>query len=220
MAQRADVAEGLESGDGVEILSISLLGPLTVSRNGAPLTVTGPKRRALLSLLALHAGTPVGRDRIIDALWPRGRTGREDSTLRVHISHLRDELEPERGGEPTFLITRGASYMLDRSTVELDVDEFDELTREARGLLAEEPERARRLLDHALGLWRGRPFQDFEYEEFVQDEIRRLDQARIEAVENRAEALVELGEPAAAVEDLEGLVRSHPMRERAVSATD
>jgi serine/threonine protein kinase/WD40 repeat protein/DNA-binding SARP family transcriptional activator len=217
MAQRADVAKGLESRDEEETLRISLLGPLSVSRDGSSLEVTGPKRRALLSLLALHAGTPVGRDRIIEALWPRGQTGREDSTLRVHVSHLRDELEPERGGEPTFLITHGASYMLDRSAVELDIDEFDDLTREARSLLAEEPGHARRLLDRALGLWRGRPLQDFEYEEFVQDEIRRLDQARIEAVQNRAEALVELGEPAAAVEDLEGLVRSDPTRERAVT---
>jgi DNA-binding SARP family transcriptional activator len=73
---------------------------MAVTRDGQPIEVTGPKRRALLTFLALHLDTPMGRDEIIEAIWPRRQTGREESTLRVHVSHLRDELEPDRSDDP------------------------------------------------------------------------------------------------------------------------
>lgn len=116
--------------------------------------MTGPKRIALLTLLALELGRPVSRDRIIEALWPNRLKGREESTLRVHVSHLRDLLEPPRDRDPQVIVTQGSGY--------------------STGTLA------------------GRPLQDVEYEEFAQPEIRRLEQARVEALENRAAAWIEL----------------------------
>ncbi|MEN8151736.1 MAG: helix-turn-helix domain-containing protein, partial [Planctomycetota bacterium] len=106
-----DIAAVGREGPGA-VLHLSLLGSLSISRNGEEIDLTGPKRRALLILLALHAGTPVSRERIVDALWPERRTGREESTLQVHISHLRDEIEPNRGGDPSVILTRGSAYML------------------------------------------------------------------------------------------------------------
>ncbi|MEN8235151.1 MAG: protein kinase, partial [Actinomycetota bacterium] len=53
-------------------------------------------------------------------------------------------------------------------------------------------------------------------EEFAQDEIRRLELARGEAIEDRAEALIELGEAGAAIQDLEPLARTDATRERPV----
>jgi serine/threonine protein kinase/WD40 repeat protein/DNA-binding SARP family transcriptional activator len=196
---------------------IALLGPLAITRDGQPIEVTGPKRRALLAFLALHLDTPMGRDEIIEAIWPRRQTGREESTLRVHVSHLRDELEPDRSDEHKILLTRGQAYLLSGHTVELDTRRFDDLIREARAHLETEPEVALELLDEALALWRGRPLQDVEYEDFAQDSIRRLDQARVDAIEDRAEALVAVGEDIAAVQDLEPLVRGDATRERPTS---
>ena len=197
-------------------MELALLGPLTITRDGELLELTGPKRRALLILLALNPGTPLDRARIIEAVWPTERSGREESTLRVHISHLRDVLEPSRDTKPAVLLTHGSGYVLSSGTVSVDIGRFDQLRREAKGLLTEAPARALDLLDEALGLWRGRALQDVEYEEFAQDEIRRLDLARLEAIEDRAEALVLLGEEASAIEDLEAQVRSDPSRERPV----
>lgn len=207
-----DVHRVVTSGDG-EVLSIGLLGPLLLRRGGVTLELAGPKRRALLILLALHAGTPISRDRIAELLWPQRSTGREEATLRVHISHLRDVLEPDRQGEPQVLLTRGSSYLLAGEAVEVDIDRFERLVAEARSSLADEPARALGAVNEALALWRGRLLEDVEYEEFAQDWIRRLEMARVEAVEYRAEALIELGENAAAVEDLDALVRAHPTRE-------
>lgn len=198
--------------DREKYLRLALLGPLTIHVGDSELELTGPKRRALLVLLALHAGSPLSRDRIIEALWPGAKTGREESTLRVHISHLRDVLEPDRQDSPGTVLTRGSGYML-TADVDIDIARFDRLTREGRALLDVDPAAALSLLDQGLSLWRGRPLQDAEYEEFAQDEIRRLEMARSEAVENRAAALVAVGEVAAAVEDLEPMVRTNPTAE-------
>ncbi|HEX6222532.1 MAG TPA: BTAD domain-containing putative transcriptional regulator, partial [Acidimicrobiia bacterium] len=179
--------------------------------------MTGPKRRALLTFLALHLDTPVGRDEIIEAIWPRRQTGREESTLRVHVSHLRDELEPDRSDEPKILLTRGQAYLLSGHTVQLDTRRFDDLVTEARAHLETRPDVALELLDEALALWRGRPLQDVEYEDFAQEPIRSLELKRVDATEDRAEALIAVGEDIAAVQDLEPLVRGDATRERPTS---
>lgn len=197
-------------------MEVALLGPTTVTRQGTPVELTGPKRRALLAFLALNVGVPVSRDRIIDALWPGERTGREESTLRVHVSHLRDVLEPERGDVAEVLVTLDGGYKLSAEHVDVDIVHFDRLRLEARTILSDDPAQALDLLNEALGLWRGKALQDVEYDEFAQEEIRRLDLARVEAVEDRAEALVLLGEEALAIEDLEAQVRTDPSRERPV----
>jgi len=198
-------------------VQVALLGPLVVTRDGQSIDVTGPKRRALLTFLALHLDTPVGRDEIIEAIWPRRQTGREESTLRVHVSHLRDELEPDRSDEPKVLLTRGQAYLLSGHTVQLDTRRFDELVTEARSHLESDADVALELLDEALAIWRGRPLQDVEYEEFAQESIRSLEQVRVDAIEDRAEALIAVGEDIAAVQDLEPLVRGDATRERPTS---
>jgi WD40 repeat protein/DNA-binding SARP family transcriptional activator/serine/threonine protein kinase len=214
VAERAVLAEVPGSPPGR--VEVGLLGPLTLARDGQPLTLTGPKRQALLVLLALNVGQPLGRERIVDALWPEERTGREGATLRVHVSHLRDVLEPTRDAAPRILVTTGRAYVLDPERVKVDVTSFDQLVREARSLLTDDPDAAVVRLDRALGLWRGRPLQDVEYEDLAQDPIRRLEAAREHAVEDRAEALVLLGRDTVAIDDLEALVRGEPTRERPV----
>ncbi|HEX6222055.1 MAG TPA: BTAD domain-containing putative transcriptional regulator, partial [Acidimicrobiia bacterium] len=216
MTHAADVVELFGFRDPDAGVQIGLLGPLAVVRHGKPLELSGPKRRALLILLALNVGRPVGRERIIEALWPSRQTGKEESTLRVHVSHIRDELEPSRDGDPEILVTKGSAYMLSAERVAVDVEHFESLRDDARQLLDESPDEALPLLNRALALWRGRPLQDVEYEEFAQDTIRQLEAARIETIEDRAHALVELGDDAAAIDDLESMVRNDPLRERPV----
>jgi WD40 repeat protein/DNA-binding SARP family transcriptional activator len=191
-------------------LAIGLLGPLVVARDGLDLEVTGPKRRALLTLLALNAGRPLGKDEIIEALWPRRQTGREESTLRTHVSYLRDEIEPDRNHDPVVLLTRGQTYMLNRDQVEFDVDRFHRLVEDGRSYAESHPDQALALFDSALALWRGRPLQDVEYEDFAQDEIQNLERARLDAVVDRARTLTALGSFAAAVSALEPIVREQP----------
>lgn len=195
-------------------MDIGVLGSLELSDNGTTVDLTGPKRQALLTLLALEVGKPVGRERIVDALWPNERTGREESTLRVHVSHLRDILEPDRDGEPAVLVTRGSGYMLEGVTI--DADRFTSLVTEAVERGQSDPQGALPLFDEALGLWRGRALEDVEYEEFAQEPIRRLETLRADAVEERAAVLIALDRDIEVIDDLEAAVRTDPTRDRPV----
>ena len=75
---------------------------------------------------------------------------------------------------------------------------------------------ARRLLDEALGLWRGPALADVGFESFAQAEIARLEELRVAALEERIDARLSEGEHALVVAELEQLSAEHPSRERLV----
>ena len=75
-------------------------------------------------------------------------------------------------------------------------------------------------LASALGLWRGAPLADVAYEGFAQTEIARLDELRLECVEERVECELAQGRHAEVVGELELLVADHPFRERLRAAAD
>ena len=70
------------------------------------------------------------------------------------------------------------------------------------------------LLREALGLWRGPPLADFAFDSFAQEEIARLEELRLAAIEERIDADLALGRQADLVAELEALVAHHPLRER------
>ena len=76
---------------------------------------------------------------------------------------------------------------------------------------------ARRLLDDALGLWRGPALADVAFESFAQGEIARLEELRLAALEERIDARLSAGEHPLVVAELEQLAAEHPSRERLVS---
>src|SRR5262245_33647248 len=74
-------------------------------------------------------------------------------------------------------------------------------------------EHARDLLVQGLSLWRGDALADVMYHEFAQAEIARLTATRLAATEGRIDADLALGRAAGLIGELEGLVRTHPLRE-------
>ena len=73
------------------------------------------------------------------------------------------------------------------------------------------PVAAKRLRD-ALQLWRGPALE--ELDPVARSERARLEEQRLSALEQRIEADLELGRHSELVPELEGLVRSHPLRDR------
>src|SRR5262249_22284379 len=69
-------------------------------------------------------------------------------------------------------------------------------------------------LAEALRLWRGAPLAEFAAEPFARAEIARLEELHAGIVEDRVDADLALGAPAALVPELEALVARHPLRER------
>jgi DNA-binding SARP family transcriptional activator len=51
-------------------VEFGVLGPLEVTAGGQPLALAGPRTRAVLALLLVHANQVVSADRLIEELWP------------------------------------------------------------------------------------------------------------------------------------------------------
>lgn len=74
---------------------------------------TRPRVRALARLLAVHAGQPVHRERLMEALWPGSPERTAARGLQVALSALRTFLEPGADrGRTRLLIRSGEAYML------------------------------------------------------------------------------------------------------------
>jgi DNA-binding SARP family transcriptional activator len=200
------LAAGRESSGRADVRQdFKILGPLEVMTESGPLVIRGQKQRALLALLLVHAGKVVSTDALLDGLWGEHPPRTATTSLQNMIAQLRKVLGAHR------VVTRSPGYALRFDADELDLARFESLLAEARSADAEP--RARKLRE-ALELWRGPPLAEFAFEAFAQGEIRRLDELRLGAVEDRIDADLELGRHAELVSELNSLVAEHPLRER------
>ena len=137
--------------DGTARVRVEVLGPLRLVVNGGAVEVPGPKRRAVLALLALAEGRPVPVDRLVDALWPTEMPDSARQALHTHVSRLRAHL----GVAATRLQTRQDGYRLDLDPADLDVTQARGLLATARTRAQRDPDWALPLLREAHALWRG-----------------------------------------------------------------
>jgi DNA-binding SARP family transcriptional activator/class 3 adenylate cyclase/tetratricopeptide (TPR) repeat protein len=195
-----------------------ILGPLEIlDDQGQRLALGGPKQRALLAVLLLHAGQVVAVERLVDELWGEDPPDTAAHSLQVYVANLRKVLEPTRtkraaGG---VLQTRPPGYLVQVRPEELDLARFERLADQGRAALAAgDPAGAARLLGEALGLWRGPALADVALAVSGQGEVVRLEERRLAALEDRIEAELPLGHHRALVGELQALVAAHPLRER------
>jgi len=186
-----------------------ILGPLEAYDRERQLPLGGARQRAVLALLLLHGNETLTRDVIVDELWGENPPPTAAKVLQNCVSALRKELPPDT------IRTVAGAYGVALEADELDRDRFERLLAEGRAAL-EEGNYAEALeqLRRALELWRGAPLSDLSYEPFAQDEIKRLEELHIGALEDRIEAELALGRHDGLVPELEGLVTRHPLRER------
>ncbi len=197
-------------------MEFQILGPLEVRGDAAPVTLGAAKQRTLLAILLVHANEVVATDRLIEELWPEPPKTAANA-LQVNIGKLRKALDPGRspGSPGELLVTRAPGYILRVEPDELDADRFERLLSEGRSARqANDPEAVAATLRRALDLWRGPALVDFAYDPFAQAEIARLEELRLDAVEERAEADLDLGHAGELVGELESLIRDNPLRER------
>jgi DNA-binding SARP family transcriptional activator len=171
------------------------------------------KARALLGALACAGPRGLHRDRLLDHLWPELPTDRGSRALDTTLHELRRTLDPlaapRSGGSP--IVRQGDVYRL----VLGERDSWDAADFER--LAAPDPAAAGQgALDRMLAaeaLWRGEFLPDFPYEPWCEDTRRSLERQRVELLERLAEALLEMGRPAAAIERYRQLIDADPERE-------
>ncbi|MFG3395549.1 AfsR/SARP family transcriptional regulator [Streptomyces parvus] len=193
----------------------SLLGPLTARRGGRELPLGPRKQRLVLATLLARPNTPVPVDVLTDAVWPDDppRTARKN--LQVYISAARALLGPAGDGGADRLVHGCGGYHLRIAEGELDTLRFGSLARAGRAAAGRgDVAGAARLLREALDLWEGPPLHDLRDSAGVAEEADRLEARCLTVYEDWAEAEIELGRAAVAVDGLRDLVERHPLRER------
>jgi len=187
------------------VLEFRILGPLEAAADSEPLQLSGQKQRALLALLLLDANRVVSTDRIIDALWGEEPPRTAATSLQNFVSQLRKLLGSD------VLVTKPPGYQLRIEPEQLDLERFTRLVEESR---AEPPAERAAKLRRALALWRGPPLADLGFEAFAQQEIGRLEELRLAALEDRVDAELEAGRHSDLIGELEAFADEHPLRER------
>jgi DNA-binding SARP family transcriptional activator/pimeloyl-ACP methyl ester carboxylesterase len=190
-----------------------ILGPVEVTRGGETLAVGGARTRAVLALLLLNANRVVSADRLARELWPGLGPDKAAANLQVRLTQLRGALRS--AGEADRLVTRPPGYVFAVAVTELDVLRFEQLAATGRAALARgDPAAAARLLGDAMALWHGPALADLGDPLFAVTERARLEDARLDAVESRMDALLACGRHQETVTVLEELTAEHPLRER------
>ena len=186
---------------------IGVLGPLEVNVGGRPVEVPPGRRRAVLACLVIHHGHSVSSDELIEAAWGEHLPLDAHAALHTVVSRLRAVLGDVLQHDGP------AGYHLDLPPHAVDAEEFLDLLERADTAGAKG---AARLLEDALGLWRGPPYGELGDAPFATTEAMRLAALRADATERLAALAVDAGEPVTAIGLVEALLAEEPFRERAV----
>ncbi len=200
-------------------VEVRLLGPFEVALAGRTVHIGSPKQRAVLALLALQAGRVVSGDTLCDLVWDENQPASPSATLHSLISRLRSALGSASGelveGRREVLRTREPGWVLDVDAAAVDALRFGQLLARARQRSGRgEAVAAAADLAEAIGLWRGAALVDVVDAGYLAPQATRLNEARLHAVEDLAEAELATGRPAEALARLEDHVDTNPLRER------
>src|SRR5580704_7898450 len=185
-----------------------LLGPVEVRVDGRAVPLPGARQRLVLTMLLVDFNRIVPAGRLIDELWEAALPADPRGALRTQVSRLRRALGPA-GGD---LATVEGGYCLTVQRGQLDATQFEDMLAEADEASGQ---RALRLLDEALALWRGPAVGEFAGRPFALATAARLNELRPVAAERRAELLLTAGLVEEAVATLQALLAEHPEREQA-----
>jgi len=117
----------------VSQLSISLLGPFRVTRDGDPIIdFATDKARGLLAYLAVEADHPHRRDALAGLLWPDEPEARARQNLRQALSYLRQAIRDSDATVPYLLVSRRTIQFNRDSDHWLDVARFATLAEDCQ----------------------------------------------------------------------------------------
>lgn len=183
-------------------MEVLVLGPLEARVDGRQIPLGAAKQRAVLAMLALHANATVSADELMEGLWGEHPPVSAPKMVQQYISQLRKLLDEGDGdGDATAIVTRGRGYELRMPPDALDATRFVRLVD--RGAARQ-----------ALALWRGDALDDIADEPFAAAEIRRLEELRLNGLEQAIDTDLAGGRHRELIAELETLVRDHPLSER------
>ncbi len=192
-------------------MDIRVLGPLEVHTPHGLASVVGARRRLLLATFVLRRNTLCATDHLVDVLFGDDPPDRAAGTVQSYVSRLRRDL----GALGDRLETRPSGYTFTIGDDEIDCARFEACVAGAVDGMADAPAATAAQLATALGWWRGgRAFAEFPDDLALQAEATRLEEVRQRAGEHLVDALMVVGDHAAAIDHLETFIAAWPLRER------
>ncbi|WP_434597783.1 BTAD domain-containing putative transcriptional regulator [Streptomyces sp. A5-4] len=188
-----------------------ILGPVRM----LPRTPSAAKPRAVLATLLVQYNHVVSTHTLIDELWSGGPPRTAATTLQVYVSQLRKALleEADPGAEQP-LITRPPGYLIQLAPHDLDLASFEQLRAEGRTAYENGAyDEASVLLGRGLDLWTGSALSGIPQGPSLETNAIRLNELRIEVLEQRISADLKLGRHHKLTGELMALAHEYPMRE-------
>ena len=194
-------------------MRLGVLGPLLVLDDaGEEVPVAAPRQRALLAALVMRPNLVVSPAELAELVWDGAPTDAGVRTVRSYMLRLRRALGPAIAAR---IETRDPGYLFRLGQDEVDAREFEALCRAAGSALrAREWAEAADAAVAALALWRDEPLRDVPSQVLRARVVPRLEQLRVQALEDRTEADLQLGRHARLVPQLKELTAAYPLRER------
>lgn len=194
-------------------MRISVLGVFEVYDGaGRAIPLGGRRMPIVMARLALGPRRVVPAAGLLEDVWDGRPPNGGAQTLRRLVTRTRARLADYGLGVGPH--ADGDGYVLDIAPEQVDLHRFTRLAAEGSRMLgAGAADRALGLLDEALSLWQGAPFGGVAAE-FANREGARLTQLHLRTVEDRLQALAEIGETERILPELYELCHMHPSRER------
>ncbi|HWO63674.1 MAG TPA: BTAD domain-containing putative transcriptional regulator, partial [Umezawaea sp.] len=195
-------------------MRFGVLGPLlVVDGAGVEIPVVAGRTRVLLAALVARANQVVTADELAEAIWDGAPPAAASRTVRRYMTRVRRTVGAEVAER---IVTRNHGYVCVASEEEVDLLRFEALCDQGGAAVrARAWSRAAELLSAASALWRGTPLLDVSSRVLRDAHVPRLEQLRIQALEWRIEADLNLGHHDHLVPELLALVDEHPLRENA-----
>ncbi|MET9803186.1 BTAD domain-containing putative transcriptional regulator [Streptomyces sp. NPDC006368] len=179
--------------------------------DGTEAPLGGPRLRALLTALAAAAGRTVPVTELTAQLWPGPPAGDPPADGTAALQALVGRLRRTLGRDA--VVSAPGGYRLAARPEDIDLFRFERLASEGTAALAAgDPATAARLLDEALGLWRGPALADLPARD-VDPLAIRAELRHTEARHARLAAVVALGRPQDALSGLAALAADRPLDE-------
>jgi DNA-binding SARP family transcriptional activator len=173
--------------------------------------------RALLLLLVVRS--ELRREEAATLLWPDLDQQKSGANLRLTLHYLQNVLEPHRARrEAPYFVSQDAGFLRLRGHERLTVDawELEALLEEAGHAEASgAPSRALEHLLAATSLWRGEPFEDVAFAEWVAPVREWLHGRYVAAGVRASELLLGADRPDEALELVDRVLRAEPWSEAA-----
>lgn len=191
------------------MLTVAVLGPVEVRRDGEKVPLPSGRTTQVLVRLALEAGRPVGAGTLLRDLWEDAGVSTGKNTVQSKVSQLRRAL-----GQPGLVTGSRGAYALDIDPDCVDALRVVSLARDATTLRrAGDVAAALEVSSQGLAMFRGEVLGDAGDAPWLHPHRARLEELRIGLWEDHLAARVQRGAGGDVIGELEGLVQRYPLRE-------